>query len=89
MTDGDQGRARRTVTGMSADVGHEVEESQQDAPRRRGFDWGLQPWGNRLFYSIVAGAVVNFSLHTTGIGTVVAVVLFVLTSAIVLAGRRR
>lgn len=57
--------------------------------RQRRFDWSLRPWGNRLFYSLIAGTAVNLSLHTYALGTVIFVVLFVLTSAIIEAGRRR
>lgn len=55
---------------------------------RRRFDWSFNPWGNRLFYSLVAGTVVNLALHTYALGCVIAVVLFVLTTAIVTAARR-
>lgn len=71
--------ARRTVTAMN-----EVEE--QAGRKRWDFSWNR--WPNRLFYSIAAGWVVNLVAGTTTLGTVIAVVLFVLTSAIVAVGRR-
>lgn len=64
-----------------------VEEASYAKPKRR-FDWSLNPWGNRLFYSLAAGTVANLALHTYALGTVIAVVLFVLTTAIVMVGRR-
>lgn len=81
MTDGDLVRAGRTVRAMAG-----TEETQEVRPKR---DWSLNNWGMRLVYSIAAGWVVNLALDTYALGTVIAVVLFVLTTAIVTVGRRR
>lgn len=51
-------------------------------------DWSLNQWANRLMYSILAGIVINLTTGIYVLGTVVAVVLFVLTTAIVTARRR-
>lgn len=55
-------------------------------PKR--WDWTLNNWGSRLVYSLLAGTVVNLALGVRALGTVVAVVLFVLTTAIVTIRRR-
>lgn len=83
-------RAGRTLTGMNEDAGREqrvVEESSDAKPKRR-WDWSMNLWGNRLGYSIAAGFLVNVAAHTRTLGTVIAVVLFVITTAIVTTRRR-
>lgn len=67
----------------------EIEEVESERPARRGWDLSLNRWPNRLFYSFIAGWVINISTGINAIGTTVAVVLFVLTTAIVLAVRHR
>lgn len=52
-------------------------------------DWSLNRWGNRLVYSIIAGFVVNITTGIYAFGTVIAVVLFFLSTAIVVAARGR
>lgn len=83
MTDGDLVRAGRTLAAMS-----NVE------PQPKRWDFSLNRWPNRLVYSLLAGWV--GSLATGGrfsgvnaIGLAIAVVLFVLTTAIVEVARRR
>lgn len=49
----------------------------------------MDHWGMRLFYSLAAGTVINVTTGIYALGTTVAVVLFVLTTAIVTASRRR
>jgi len=66
----------------------DIEEAEAVEPRRRRFDWGFKPWPNRLFYSVIAGTIANLAVGSRSLGTVVAVVLFVLTSAIAGIGRR-
>lgn len=56
--------------------------------RPRRLDWSLNAWGARLLYSLIAGTVVNLIAGSQALGAVVAVVLFVLTTAIVAAVRR-
>lgn len=73
--------AARTLRGMT-----EIEGARAARPKR---SWSLDHWGMRLFYSVIAGAVVNWTTGAYALGTVVAVVLFVLTTAIVTVGRRR
>jgi hypothetical protein len=63
-----------------------VEEASYTTPKRR--DWSINNWGNRLVYSLLAGMVVNLSTGIYALGTTIAVVLFVLTSAIVATRRR-
>ena len=72
-------------------VDHLVDQTHLDKPIkvRRPFDWSWNPWGNRLAYSLVAGLVVNVSTGIYALGTVVAVMLFVLTTVIVTVSRRR
>jgi hypothetical protein len=62
-----------------------VEEASYTKPKRR--DWSVNNWGNRLAYSVLAGMVVNLATGIYALGTTVAVVLFVLTTAIVAARR--
>lgn len=76
--------AGRTITAMDA-----IEEAESEKPARRGWDFSWNRWPNRLGYSIAAGFVVNLAADTRTLGTVIAVVLFVLTSAVVEVGRRR
>jgi tetrahydromethanopterin S-methyltransferase subunit B len=64
-----------------------IEETSLVKPKRR-FDASLNPWPNRLFYSLVAGTVINFATGIYALGTAIAVVLFVLTTAIVVTARR-
>lgn len=61
-------------------------EDATSAPAKR-WDWSLERWGNRLAYSILAGFAVNLTTGTNAFGTVIAVVLFVLTTAIVVSRR--
>jgi len=71
-------------------VDHLVGQTHLDKPikvRRRRFDWSWNPWGNRLVYCVLAGILVSITTSSNIIGTVVTVVLFVLTSAIVAARR--
>ena len=70
-------------------VDHLVDQTHLDKPItvRRKFDWSWNPWGNRLVYCVLAGILVGLVLGSSAIGTVIAVVLFVLTSAIVAARR--
>ena len=63
------------------------EQAGEAEPKRR-FDWSWNPWPNRLVYSLLAGTVVNLAAGSRTLGTVVAVVLFALTSAIVGVLRR-
>lgn len=70
-------RAARTLTGMNRDAG-----------AKKRWDWSLNNWGNRLIYSVLAGIVVDLGTGIRALGWVVAVVLFVLTSAVVLTLRR-
>lgn len=67
------------------DQGGQAEDTAE--PKRR-FDWSWNNWPNRLVYSLLAGTVVNLAVGSRTLGTVVAVVLFALTSAIVGAVRR-
>jgi hypothetical protein len=62
-----------------------VEEATYTKPKR--WDWSLNRWGNRAAYSIAAGFVVNLATGVYALGTVVAVVLFVLTTAVVVTRR--
>jgi len=71
--------AGRTVTAMTS----------RETETRKRWDWSLNNWGNRLLYSVLAGLVVNISTGIYALGTVIAVVLFVLTTAIVEVVRRR
>lgn len=75
--------ARYNVT--EAYVDRVVEETSYAKPKRR--DWSPTNWGNRLAYSILAGMAVNLATGIYALGTVIAVVLFVLTTAIVAARR--
>jgi hypothetical protein len=76
--------ARYNVT--EAYVDRIIEETRLDKPAKR-WSWSLENWGNRLVYSIIAGTVVNLATGIYALGTVIAVVLFVLTTAIVTARR--
>jgi tetrahydromethanopterin S-methyltransferase subunit B len=50
--------------------------------------WSLLSWTGRIIWAVVAGTVVNVFTGIHVLGTVVTVVLFVLTSAVVVAVRR-
>jgi hypothetical protein len=63
-----------------------IEETSFTKPKR--LSWNLDNWGNRLALALVAGIVVNIATGTLAIGATVTVVLFVLTTAIIVAGRR-
>lgn len=67
-----------------------IEQASYAKPRR--WDFSLSRWGNRIVYALLAGWVVSFATgHATGIngiGWVIAVVLFVLTTTIVEVSRR-
>ena len=63
-----------------------IEDAQAAKPKR--WDFSLYRWPNRLFYSLLAGWIINISAGINTLGTVVAVVLFVLTTAIVTVRRR-
>lgn len=78
--------ARYNVT--EAYVDRVVEETHLDKPAKR-WNWSWTNWGNRLVYCVLAGLVVNLATGIYALGTIITVVLFVLTSAIVFVGRRR
>ncbi len=59
-----------------------IEETRLDKPRRR-WNWSLSNWGNRLVACLLAGGAINLATGTQTLGTIAAVVLFLLTSAIV------
>lgn len=82
MTDGDLVRAGRTVRAMA-----EINKAGTARPAWRS--WGFEHWGMRLFYAIAAGTVVNLVTGIYALGTIVAVVLFVLSTVIVLVARQR
>jgi hypothetical protein len=63
-----------------------IEQTHLDKPAKR-WSWSWTNWGNRLVYCLLAGAVINWTTGIYALGTVIAVVLFVLTSAIVAARR--
>lgn len=63
-----------------------IEEIHADKPAKR-WTWSWTNWGNRIVYCLLAGAVVNWTTGVYALGTVIAVVLFVLVTAI-LAVRR-
>lgn len=46
-------------------------------------DWSISNLGNRAIYCVLAGAVITFATGVFAIGLIIAVVLFVLASAIV------
>ena len=71
-----------------SDIDDQGRQDEDTAEPRRRFDGSLNPWPNRLVYSLLAGTVVNLAVGSRTLGTVIAVVLFVLTTAIVTAGRR-
>jgi hypothetical protein len=54
-----------------------------DAKPRRRLDWSLNSWGARLVYCLLAGTAINLATGVNTLGTVIAVVLFVLTTAVV------
>lgn len=66
-----------------------IEQTHVDKPIkvRRKHDWSWNNWGNRLVYCIAAGFVTNLATGISALGVIVAVVLFVLTSAIVAVRR--
>ena len=66
-----------------------VDQTHLDKPItvKRKHDWSWNPWGNRLLYSLLAGTVVNLTTGIYVLGTVIAVVLFVLTTVIVTTRR--
>jgi tetrahydromethanopterin S-methyltransferase subunit B len=70
-----------------SDIDDQGGQAEGLAEPKRRFDWSLNNWPNRLVYSLIAGTVVNLAVGSRTLGTVVAVVLFVLTTAIV--GARR
>lgn len=81
--------AGRTLTAMDA-----TEEVEPEKPAKRGWDFSLNRWPNRLVYALLAGWVVSLATGgrysgVNGIGVTIAVVLFVLTTAIVEVSRRR
>lgn len=55
---------------------------------KRKHGWSFNSLGNRVVYSVLAGLVVNLATGIYLLGTVITVVLFVLTSAIVGIRRR-
>lgn len=61
-----------------------IEQASYAKPKR--WDWSLDRWPNRLSYSLLAALMINAITHT-GLGWVIGIVLFVLTSAII--GARR
>lgn len=63
-----------------------IEQATLRKPKR--WSWSWNSWGNRLLYSVLAGLVVNLVTGIYALGTVTAVVLFVLTSAVVAVRRR-
>jgi tetrahydromethanopterin S-methyltransferase subunit B len=63
-----------------------IQDATVAKPRRH--DWSLNNWGNRLAYSVIAGLVINLATGIYVLGTTIAVVLFVLTTAIVTSRRR-
>jgi hypothetical protein len=58
-----------------------------EKPKRRRWDWSLNPLGNRILYSVLAALFINV-VTGTALGWVVGVVLLILTSAIVGVARR-
>jgi hypothetical protein len=64
-----------------------VLEDASSAKRKR-WDGSLNNWGNRLAYSVIAGLIINLATGLYAVGTVIAVLLFVITTAIVTAVRR-
>lgn len=81
MTDGDLVRAGRTIAAMDA-----IEETESEKAAHPW--WSLEHWGARLLYSLVAGWVINIATGIYALGTSIAVVLFVLTTTIVVSRRR-
>jgi hypothetical protein len=77
--------ARYNVT--EAYVDRVVEETHLDKPAKR-WNWSWTNWGNRIVYCLLAGAIINWSTGLYALGTTVAVVLFVLTTAILSVRRR-
>lgn len=65
-----------------------VSHTDEQAGKPKRSSWGIQNWGVRLLYCVIAWAVVNLTTGLYALGAVVAVVLFVVTTAIVAAGRR-
>lgn len=82
MTDGDLVRARRTLGDMGA-----IEEVESEQAEHHPW-WSLERWGARLLYSLLAGWVINVATGIYALGTTIAVVLFVLTTVIVVTRRR-
>ena len=78
MTDGDQGSAGRTLTGMT----------DTDARPKR-FTWGISSVWNRAAYAFVVAVLVNLAWHSTPLALAVGLALFLLLTAIVFVGRRR
>jgi hypothetical protein len=64
-----------------------IEETDLSAKPKRS--WTLQHWSNRLAASLLAGLVVYWGTASNALATIVAVMLFVLTTAIVTVARRR
>lgn len=66
-----------------------IDHTHVDKPIKvkRKHDWSWNNWGNRLVYCIAAGFVTNLATGIPALGVLVAVVLFVLTSAIVAVRR--
>lgn len=71
-------------------VDHLIEQTNLQKPIKvKGKrDWSWNHWSNRLTYSILAGVAVGAGTGIYALGTVIAVVLFVLTTAIVTTVRR-
>lgn len=83
--------AGRTIAAMSDVDGRIDPEAYEDEgqPKQKRWDFSWNRWGNRLAYSLIAGIVINVTTGIYFLGTVITVVLFVLTSAIVEVVRRR
>lgn len=56
-----------------------IEQASYAKPKRWDFSWNR--WPNRLSYSLLAALAINAITHT-GLGWIIGIVLFVLTSAI-------
>lgn len=63
-----------------------IEQTSRAEPKR--WSWSIQNWGNRVLYSLLAGFAINLLTGLYAAGAAVAVVLFVLMTTIVVAGRR-